>query len=362
MRHLKRILMISVAVLAFLVVTGALFTVSETQQAVVLQFGRPVRVILGDRTPEQQALVDAWMAENAPDVTISRGAGLYFKIPMIQQVSILDDRVLEYDDEPADVVTMDKKHIQVDCYARWRIINPLLFLTSIQTVSEARSRIDDIVYSVLRQELGRSNLIHIVRSTNTPVGLGQYVRLVNNVTYTDTLGDLVMEQGEVSEIVSLVRIPDGQGRGALLDRVTRNSRELSLGYGIWIVDVRIKRADLPTENQAAVFARMQAERSRISTRYRAEGQRIAATLRAETDLAVQTIRAEANRSMYMIRGSADSIAAAAYSEAYGSYPDFYRFSKSLSTLSSVLGADDQIVLSTDGGIFEYLSTRPGEFR
>jgi len=362
MKHVGRLVVISLAVVAFLVLTGSLFVVSETEQAVVLQFGRPVRVVLGDRTEEQEALIDAWMAEHAPGITISHGAGLYFKIPFLQQVSIFDDRMLEYDDEPADVVTMDKKHLQVDCYARWRIINPLLFMTSVQTVGAARSRIDDIVYSVLRQELGRSNLIHIVRSTNNPVGLGQFVRLVNNVTYTDTLGDLVMDQGEVSEVVSLVRVPEGQGRQALLDRVTVNSRSLSLAYGIWIVDVRIKRADLPSENQAAVFARMQAERSRTSTRYRAEGQRIAATIRAETDLAVQTIRAEANRSMYEIRGSADSTAAAIYSQAYGSYPDFYSFSRSLSTLSSVMGSDDQIVVSTDGGIFHYLTASPGESR
>lgn len=362
MKRLRQLVMASLLLVAFLVLTGSLFVISETEQAVILQFGRPVRVIVGDRTPEQMEQIESWMEANAPDVAISRGPGLYFKIPLLQQVRVFDDRIMEYDDEPADVVTMDKKHIQVDCYARWRIINPLLFLRSIQTEGAARSRIDDIVYSVLRQELGRSNLIHIVRSTNNPIGLGDYVRLVNSISYSDTLGDLVMEEGELSEDVSLVRVPEGEGRSAIMDRVARTCRQMLLEYGIYLVDVRIKRADLPAENQQAVFARMQAERNRISTRYRAEGRRMAANIVAGTDLEVDSILAGATRTALTIRGAADSAAAAIFAGAYSSFPDFYRFQRSLETMSEVMGPDDRIVTSTSGGIFQYLVGRPGELK
>jgi membrane protease subunit HflC len=362
MKRFRRLLIAALVIFALLVVTGAFFTVSETQQAVILHLGKPVRVIVGDRTPEEMAALEDWMAANAPGVELSSGAGLYFKIPFVQEARILEDRILEYDDDPADVVTKDKKHIQVDSYARWRIINPLLFITSIRTEAAARSRLDDIIYSVIRQELGKSNLIHIVRSTNDPVGLGTSVRLVDNVTYSDSAGDMMtMSDGELLEVISLVRVPAGQGRNNLLERVAESCDLLTREYGIEIIDVRVKRADLPPENQAAVFVRMQAERNRISTRYRAEGNRIAQTILAETDLRVDSILAQARMTSLSIRGYADSAAAAIYADAYNAYPDFYRFSRSLETLESVLASDDEIVVSTEG-VFEYFVSSPGEIR
>ena len=362
MKRLKKIFYLLAGLFLLLVLTGAFFTVSETQQAVILQLGKPVRVICGDRTPEQYEELQTWMDENAPGVVLSMGSGLYFKIPLLQQVRIFDDRILEYDDEPADVVTRDKKHIQVDSYARWKIHNPLLFLTSVQTVSSARSRLDDIIYSVLRQELGKSDLIHIVRSTNDPVGIDQYVRLVSSVSYADTLENIVMdERGEVREVIRMIRLPVSQGRDDLLQRVTDSCRILAMEYGIYIIDVRIKRADLPHENQLAVFTRMQAERNRISTLYRAEGRRIARTIIANADLKIDSIMASANYLTLTIHGEADSLAAAIYADAYSSYPDFYRFVNSLETITAILDSTDQVILSSEG-IFEYLASRPGEFQ
>jgi len=131
-------------------------------------------------------------------------------------------------------------------------------------------------------------------------------------------------------------------------------------YGIYIVDVRIKRADLPEENQAAVFSRMQAERNRISNRYRAEGRRMSDVIIANTDLQVDSIRASANRTALTIRGTADSTAAAIYAEAFSLYPDFYSFIRSLETLEQVMGSSSSIVVGTDG-IFQYLVSRPGDF-
>jgi len=361
MRRLKHILFSLAALFILMVVLGAFFTISETEQAVILQLGNPVRMIVGDRTPEQMADLQTWIDSNTPGVALSQGAGLYFKIPFLQQVEIFDDRILEYDDPPADVVTKDKKHVKVDCYARWRIENPLLFLRRVRTENGAMSRLDDIIYSMIRQELGKSNLIQIVRSTNDPIGLGDYVRLVNNVTYSDTLEDIVIDdEGEIRETTKLVRMVSSQGRGAILNRVTTTCRSMAEDYGIYIVDVRIKRADLPEENQAAVFARMQAERNRISNRYRAEGRRMSDVIMANTDLQVDSISAKAKRTALTIRGIADSTAAAIYAEAYNSYPDFYSFIQSLETLETIMGSSSNIVVGTDG-IFKYIISKPGEF-
>jgi membrane protease subunit HflC len=301
------------------------------------------------------------MVENAPGVRLTEGAGLYAKVPFLQQVTVFDDRVLEYDDDPADVVTRDKKHIQVDCYARWRIQNPLLFLRSVRTEREALARLDDVIYSELRQELGRSDLINIVRSANDPVGLNSYVQLVNSMTLSDSTRDIVMSDGEVVEIIPMLRVPPGEGRETILNRVTENSRRLALEYGIHIIDIRIKRADLPPENQAAVFSRMQAERSRISTRYRAEGHRMARTILAGTDLKVDSISSMAQRQSLSIRGRADSTAAAIYAAAFQAHPDFYRFVRSLETLEALLDSEDTAILSTEG-VFNLLVSTPGRFQ
>ncbi|MCK5784988.1 MAG: protease modulator HflC [Candidatus Sabulitectum sp.] len=352
-----------VVLVVTMILFGAFFVIKETEQAVILQLGEPIRVIVGNRTPEELAVLELWMTENAPGVAISSGAGLYFKVPFLQQVRVFDDRILEYDDDPSDVVTRDKKHLQVDCYARWRIQNPLLFLQSVQSVYAASSRLDDVIYSVLRQEIGRSDLIHIVRNTNDPVGIGEYVRLVNNVTYTDTTeaGILMNDAGEVIEVIRMIRIPPGQGREVILSRVTESTRLMTAEYGIYVVDVRIKRADLPLANQQAVYTRMQAERNRISTRYRAEGHRMAQTILAETNLRVDSISSLADRSALGIRGTADSTAAAIYAGAYESYPDFYRFMQSLEALDNIMDANDEVVLSTTG-IFQYFATPPGSMR
>jgi len=363
MKRVKLFLWGAAVIFALMVIFGAFFVVTETDQVVLLQFGKPIKVIAGDSPEGERQELQAWMDENAPGVDLSFGAGLYFKIPFLQQARFLDDRILEYDDEPADVVTRDKKHIQIDSYARWRISNPLLFVQSVQTENQARSRLDDIIYSAIRQELGRNDLIQIVRSTNDPIGLGDYVRLVDNVSSSepDSMRDVRMEGGEVVEETNLVRIPAESGRLNILQRITVQVQSLAMEYGIEIIDVRIKRADLPPENQAAVFNRMQAERNRISARYRAEGRRMSRRITAETDLTVDSIRARADLEALTIRGQADSTAAAIYAAAYDEYPEFYRFSRSLETLQEVLDNKSRLVVSTEG-IFGYLRGTPGEVR
>ena len=213
-----------------------LFTVTEIQQAVVTQFGEPVRVITKP--------------------------GLHFKLPdPVQKVNYFDKRLLDYDANPDPIYTKDKKILLLDNYARWRIVDPLVFMKALRTVDEATARLDDIVFSELRKELG---------------------------------------QHELSEVVATNRESDHARCNH--DDPLKSARP----YGIEVLDVRVKRADLPPENEAFVFSRMRAEREREAKAYRAEGEEQALKIRAETDLEAASISAEAYEQSQGIRGEGDA--------------------------------------------------------
>lgn len=260
-----------------------LFTVNEVEQVVVTQFGQPVRVI--------------------------KEPGLYFKMPdPIQKTTRFERWLLDYDSTPEPIYTRDKKILVLDNYARWRIIDPLLFMRALRTKEEGLARLDDIIYSEVRKELGQHTL---------------------------------------SEIVS-------ENREALMHLVTERSDESARSYGIEVVDVRIKRADLPPENETAVFNRMRAERAREAKAYRSEGEEQALTIRAETDLSASQIRAEAEEEAQRIRGAGDAEALQIYAEAYTGASAFYEFSRTLEAYEKALGEKTHIVLPADGDFFKLL--------
>ena len=305
---------------ALVYLSGIFFIVPESRQAVVTQFGRPVRVIAGSSVSEDpRKSLEKSVAEYG-GVDIAHGAGLYRKLPFIQRVQFLEDRLLEYDSAPEDVVTRDKKHLLVDNFARWRIVDPLTFLQKLRTENTATSRMDDIVYSVIRETLAKSDLIEIVRTTNR-AGLADELKT---------------------------------GREEILDAVLARCDESAREFGIQIVDVRIKRADLPSENRAAVFGRMRAERERVAKRYRSEGEEEAQKIRAETDRDVQIVKAEAYRNAERTKGEGDARGAAIYAEAYGSHQEFYSFFKSLEVINQTITKDDHLIIGLDGGVYKYL--------
>lgn len=274
-------------VIAFVAVLFAanlvLFTVNEVEQVVVTQFGQPVRVI--------------------------KEPGLYFKLPdPVQKTTRFERWLLDYDSTPEPIYTRDKKILVLDNYARWRIIDPLLFMRALRTKEEGLARLDDIIYSEVRKELGQHTL---------------------------------------SEIVS-------ENREALMHLVTERSDESARSYGIEVVDVRIKRADLPPENETAVFNRMRAERAREAKAYRSEGEEQALTIRAETDLSASQIRAEAEEEAQRIRGAGDAEALQIYAEAYTGASKFYEFSRTLEAYEKALGEKTHIVLPADGDFFKLL--------
>jgi len=259
------------------------FTIGEWEQGVVTQFGQPVRVI--------------------------REPGLYFKLPNpVQKVTFFDKWLLGYDANPEEIYTKDKKILILDNYARWRIIDPLLFMQTLRTTQEGQSRLDDIIYSELRKELG---------------------------------------QHDLTEVVSI-------NREALMQLVAQRANEAAGVYGIEVLDVRIKRADLPPENEAAVYDRMRAERDREAKGYRSEGEEAALKIRAVTDLDASRISAGAYEKAQGIRGEGDAEALGIYAGAYKNAERFYQFTRTLEAYEKSLEGNTVLVLPADSEFFKYL--------
>jgi membrane protease subunit HflC len=332
------------------VIFSAAFIVTETDQAVITQWGRPVRVIVGNSPFSQMeqlnSNIDKLNEENGWNASVSQGAGLYFKLPYFQKVEYFDDRALEYDAQPEPIVTKDKKNLMVDNFARWYIYDPLLFRQSIISVANARARLDDIIYSALRDVLGKNDFIEIIRSTN------------------DMVDDLSLD------IPAQKRIQIENGRDQIMKEVTEISRREALSLGVYIIDVRIKRADVPTENQSAIYENMKAERERISMKYEEEGKRDAAIIRAQTDLTVKNMIAEAEREAQVIQGTADAEAARIYANGFvkevsgqasqtipgfEDNPDFFRFVRSLEALEKSLDSQTTLILDTQNELLKSLN-------
>ena len=279
---MKNIVLIVLAVVVVLYLWFSIYTVDETEQAIILEFGKP-------------------MGE-----TIS-SPGLHFKLPW-QSVIKFENRILEYDVEPQAIITKDKKKLEVDNYARWRIADPLLFYRSVRTLNGALSRIDPIVYSELRVELGKH---------------------------------------ELSEIVDKRRVK-------IMETVSDKTEEKLAEYGIEIIDVRIKRADLSKENERAVFDRMRAERQRKAKQYRSEGEEKALEIRAETDKEKTIILATAYKESQILRGEGDAKAVEIYANAFKSDPNFYEFIRTLEAYEKVVDKKSTLILSTDSDLFKLL--------
>jgi membrane protease subunit HflC len=260
----------------------ALFTVPQWMQAVVVQLGEPVRVV--------------------------REPGLYWKIPFIQRVAYFDRRLLDQDTSPKEILTRDKQQLVLDNYTRWRIVDPLQFVRSVRDENGAQSRLDDIVYSNLRETLGR----HTLR-----------------------------------EIVS-------QKRAELMASVTRRSDEKAREYGIEVLDVRVKRVDLPEKNELNVFQRMRTERERLAKKFRAEGDEEARKIRSGSDKEVQILMADARQKAEVIRGAGDAQAVAIFADAYGRDPEFYEFVRTLEAYRNTLGEGTTAILSPDSDFFRLL--------
>ena len=275
---------IGIVVILFLFGLSTIIMVDETEQIVILQFGKPVRTI--------------------------KNPGLNWKLPApVQTSNSFEKRLLEYDVPPEEILSKDKKSLIIDNYVRWKITDPLLFLQTVKAVPTAKTRLDDIVYSELRQELGTHDMVEIIT----------------------------------------------ENRELIMDKVTRASNEETNKYGIEVIDVRIRRVDLPQENEASIYARMEAERKRQANKFRSEGEEEAQKIRAATDRDKTVILAEAYKTSQQIRGEGEAKALDIYASSFSKDPSFYEFIRTLETYEKIIDKKTTLVLPGDSKLLRELT-------
>ena len=275
---------IAVLIIAAILVTINLsvYTISMVEQAVITQLGKPVRNV------------------DEP--------GLHFKIPFIQKITKFPKQLLDYDSAPTEILTKDKKNLLIDNYAKWRILDSLKLLQTVRDTNGAQSRLDDIIYSELRVELGRHNLIDIVSTT----------------------------------------------RDEIMKLVTKRTNEKAKEYGITVLDVRIKRADMPQEIANSIYNRMRTERERIAKEYRAQGKEEAQKIRAKTDKEKIVLLAEAYKKEQGIKGEGDAKSIKIYAESLEKDPEFYSFIRSMEAYKTLFKEKSTIILPPDTEFFRFL--------
>ncbi len=280
--------LVLVGLLAFLAFSS-LFTVHQTQQALIVRFGE-VRQVVTD-------------------------PGLHVKIPFAENVVYIDKRILDLNSPVQELIASDQRRLVVDAFARYRIVNPLNFYTSVGSVAVADSRLATVLNSALRRVLGEQTFFAVVRDN----------------------------------------------REELMQEITRQVNREAQSFGIDVVDVRIRRADLPQANAEAIFRRMQTEREQEAAQIRAEGEEQARRIRSRADRESTVIVAEANRESEQVRGEGDAQRSAIYADAYGRDPDFYSFFRSLQAYELGLNSDHtQLVLSPSSQFFRFFGNLSGE--
>ncbi len=298
-------------VAAVLLLAGAIYVLEEGQQAIVLQFGRPV----GSPVTE---------------------AGLHLKVPFIQEVRRFEKRLLIWDGDPNQIPTAGREFIWVDSTARWRIVDPLKFLESVATEAGAQSRLDDIIDSVLRDLVSSNTLVELVRSSSW-----------------ETPKPEALEEAS-KEVVEELKKEISLGREGLTRAVLAVVRKIAPQYGIEVVDVRIKRLNYVESVREKVYARMISERKQLAARFRSEGEGRSAEILGTMDKELREIRSTAYKVVQEVRGKGDATATKIYGDAYGRDQEFYAFSRTLENLKAGKNANSVLVLTTDSDYYRYL--------
>ena len=297
-------------VLALVILMGSLFVVDETEQVIVLQFGRPI---------------------GEPITT----AGLNFKIPFIQEVRKFDKRVLEWDGDENQIPTSDKKYIHVDTFGRWRIVDPLKYLQSVKGDElSAQSRLDDIIESATRNFISENLLLEAVRNTNRE------------------MQTTIEEQGRIGTQRIVLEIK--KGREQITREILAKAAEAMPEFGIELLDVRIKRINYIEEVREKVYERMISERKRIAEKSRSEGQGRKAEIDGERQKEYQRISSEAYREAQKIKGRGDAEATRIYANSFGRDPDFYSFIETLESYKKTMNSNTTLILSTNSDYLKYL--------
>ena len=307
--NIKIILIGLLALLVLLTFNGLTYVVEEHEQVIITQFGRPV----GNAVTEP---------------------GLYFKLPFVQTANYFEKRYMEWDGDPNQVPTKDKKFIFVDTYARWQITDPLQFFKRLKNERGAQSRLDDILDGETRNVIANNEIEEAVRSTNRVPVISD-----SSITVLDTL--------------TRIRV----GRDKIQKRILEAANRQTTDLGIEILDFRFKRINYVEEVRQQVYERMRSERFRIADKFRSEGQGEASRINGEKERELKTIQSEALRQAEEIKGKADAEAAAIYAAAYDQSArsrELYGFLKSMETLEKTVDSETNLILSTDGELHKYL--------
>jgi len=299
-------------VLGLVILYASVYTVSETEQVIVTQFGKPV----------------------GGPIT---AAGLHVKVPFIQTLHRFDKRWLEFDGDPNQIPTKDKKYIWVETYARWRIADPLRFYQAVTDERGGQSRLDDVVDGQTRNAVASYDLIEIVRSSNRPFQVTEELEGIGS-----------------AEALTKIEV----GREKIAQVILKKAAEITPQFGIELEDVRFKRLNYIDTVQQKVFERMISERRRIAERSRSEGQGRAAEIRGQKERDILAATSVGYRSAQELKGEADAKATAIYARAYGKDPPLYEFLKSMETLKAGLDPETWLILSTDTELLKYLKS-PG---
>jgi modulator of FtsH protease HflC len=307
----KYILISIIAILLIIVLFQSTFVVQEYQQVVITQFGRPVGKAITQ-------------------------PGLYFKVPFIQTTNVFEKRFMEWEGDPNQVPTKDKKFIYIDCYARWQITDPLQFFKRLTNENMAQSRIDDIVDGETRNFIAKNNFEELVRS-------------INREPANDSAS------GFTSDSLSTISV----GRKAIQQMILEQTNKEFTDLGITILDFRFKRVNYVEKDQEKVFERMRSERFNMAEKFRSEGKGEASKISGERDRDLRKIQSEAFKKAEEIKGKADAEAASIYAAAYNQSAqakNLYAFLKSMETFEKTFNEKSSIILSTDNELYKYLKS------
>jgi membrane protease subunit HflC len=306
----SKVLVIPIAII-LIVLYSAAYIVDETEQVVLTQFGRAI----GDPKTEP---------------------GLYFKIPIVQQANYFPKNLQEWDGDPGQVPTLDKTFIYVDTFARWKIVDPLKFFQTVNNVVGALARLDDIIDAAVRNFITSYPLIETVRWTNRELDISE--QGVDQVKEISPLGEVTM------------------GRQKIIRGILEQAQPKLAGFGIELVDVKIKRLNYVEEVQRTVYARMIAERKQIAEKFRSEGEGEARKIEGDREKDLKEITSEAYRKAQEIKGKADAEATLIYAQAFNKDPDFYSFIQTLDIYKETMDKESSLILSTDSDFLKYFKS------
>ena len=316
MQNKKPIILVIIAIFGLIIISSSTFVVTETEQVILTRFGKPV----GD------------------PISLP---GINFKIPFIEEANFFEKRFLEWDGDPNQVPTKDKRFVWVDTYARWRITDPLLFFQRLRDERGAMSRLDDILDGEVRDAIANHDLVEVVRTSNR---IPQVDEELTGVDETALLSEITTGREKITRIILI------------------NGGERIKDLGIELLDLRFKRINYVQEVREKVYDRMIAERKRIADKYRSEGQGEAFKILGQKERELKSITSEAFKTSEEIRGKADAEATKIYASAYNRNAEsreFYKFLKTMETYESTFNQDDWLILSSDSDFYKYLKRQSG---